>query len=85
MKTQTNCPTCGSKVTVSAEGETHFYVPEKTWIKTKDATPDKAQSVITCKDNGFISGMYFNGEDFYYGESNQTSQITHWMPLPQKP
>lgn len=27
INSQTNCPTCNSKVTVSAEGDTHFYIP----------------------------------------------------------
>ncbi len=26
-RTITNCPTCGSSVTVGGEGETHFYIP----------------------------------------------------------
>ncbi len=27
INSQTNCPTCNSKVSVSTEGDTHFYIP----------------------------------------------------------
>lgn len=29
IKSVTNCPTCGSEVTVGGDGETHFYIPKQ--------------------------------------------------------
>ncbi len=34
-------------------------------INAKEQTPHKAISVIVCKNNGFICGMFFNGVDFF--------------------
>lgn len=36
INSQTNCPTCNSKVSVSTDGDTHFYIP----FKMRD-TPDQ--------------------------------------------
>lgn len=58
---------------------------EDKWIKISDRLPEKAQAVIVCKNNYFICGMYFNSVGFFYGNLDQTSQVTHWQPLPKIP
>jgi hypothetical protein len=55
------------------------------WISVKDSLPKQASFVIAHKDNGLTLGLYYNADnEFMYGEIDQTSQVTHWMPLPTK-
>ena len=56
------------------------------WISVEDRLPKLASFVIAYKDNGLVLGLYFNADsEFKYGEIDQTSQVTHWMSLPDKP
>ncbi len=60
------------------------------WINTKDQVPDYYKVVIVF-DGCNIYYEYHrlsNGEDEYYGNTNNDFiiyEVTHWMPLPEKP
>ena len=44
MKTETNCPTCGSRVNVGGDGETHYYVP----LDAPAAAEVNADGLLPC-------------------------------------
>jgi hypothetical protein len=63
-----------------------YHESRMKWISVNDILPKQASFVIACKSNGIICGMYYNADyEFMYGEVEQTSQITYWMPLPEPP
>ena len=56
------------------------------WIKIKDKLPKQGSFVVAYKENGLVLGMYYNADrEFMYGQLNQTTQVTHWQPLPDAP
>lgn len=57
------------------------------WIGVDERLPEYgAVFVIAHKKNGIILGLYYNADrQFMYGKEDQTNQVTHWCPLPQKP
>jgi hypothetical protein len=63
------------------------------WISVKDQMPPKNEDVLVLKKNRLITIMCYFGIDgdyqirwFSFGKwLDQTSQITHWMPLPCPP
>lgn len=61
------------------------------WVSVKDRLPeDKMQPVIIAKFNGLVCEMMYQDGKFEYWQGrgqwlDQTSQITHWMPLPKPP
>jgi len=59
---------------------------EMGWISVEDRLPMIANFVIAHKKNGLTLGLYYSADkEFRYGQEDQTSQVTHWMPLPPKP
>lgn len=65
------------------------------WISVKDGLPETNIQVLACKHNGKVIQMSYHREsndmprNFYWwgfgGYIEQTSQVTHWMPLPAPP
>lgn len=56
------------------------------WISVRDKMPPKIGSYICAKNNEFVTQLYYDCDlEFMYGQLNQTNQVTHWMPLPNKP
>lgn len=61
------------------------------WISVKDQLPSGGSNVIVHKHNGLVCEMRFNvNNEFHWRQGNgkwldQTSQILHWMPLPEPP
>lgn len=60
--------------------------PKTEWISVKDRLPEHPGFIIAHKTNGLVVGLHYNmSNKFTYGQLDQTSQVTHWMPLPQPP
>lgn len=56
------------------------------WISVENELPKLASFIIAYKINGLVLGLYFNADkEFMYGRTEQTNQVTHWMPLPNPP
>lgn len=57
------------------------------WIPVSERLPDLSGNYIVCKYNGLVTEMYYEAYPklFSWRGSYQTSQITHWMTLPEKP
>lgn len=59
---------------------------EGEWIDVNDWFPEICTSVLVCKHNRRVTSMYYNSDkEFVWMGQNQTSQITHWQPLPAPP
>jgi len=64
------------------------------WIDVKDRLPEKAGRYICHKKNGLVCELYWQNKEpeliksmcqFWYNDILQTSQVTHWRPLPPPP
>jgi hypothetical protein len=61
------------------------------WIRVEDRLPvtDGIVRVICHKQNGLIVQLHYDGTQFKYWSNHewldQTTQVTHWQPLPTPP
>ena len=59
------------------------------WISVKDRLPQNYESrqMYIISNSGFVTfGFYYsNKKTWSDGKYDITSQVTHWMPLPQPP
>ena len=57
------------------------------WVSVKDKLPDKCGKYMTCNKNDDYVIWYFDKENEKFGCSDYEYEVevTHWMPLPQKP
>lgn len=55
---------------------------ESEWVSVEDKLPEQYTDVIVFTKGGTITVDYVDesGDFYYYGKN-----VTHWMPLPQKP
>lgn len=59
------------------------------WISVKDRLPEKNQNVLVYQKGGVHGGNeidieYLQGDGFW-ADQGIMSEISHWMPLPEKP
>ena len=47
--------------------------------------PDIAGRVIAHNLEGRVFELYYDSGKFSYGDLDQTSQVTHWQPMPKGP
>lgn len=50
------------------------------WIEASYKIPDDARDVIIRFEDGMIEASHYNGDGFWYSESN--CSVTHWCELP---
>ena len=67
-----------------------FLAQESKWISVEDRFPEEHQDVLVYyygnKDSiHFPECRYMTGTSFYNGVFELEKEITHWMPLPDKP
>lgn len=60
------------------------------WISVKNKLPTGGTNVIVHKHNGLVAEMRYFNYKFQFSQGrgkwlDQTSQILHWMPLPEPP
>lgn len=60
------------------------------WISCSDRLPEGGTDVIVCKNNMVVAPMRYFNYKFQYKQGtfkylDQTSQVTHWLPLPSPP
>ena len=61
------------------------------WISVKDRLSDKSEEVLALDDEGGIDLAFIRSEDGVIKYSrcrcctNLMYELTHWMPLPDKP
>jgi len=58
------------------------------WIKVSERLPKEGQQVFTYFGESMAFAIFYNGK-FFEGElftdNEFTVNVTHWMPLPEKP
>ena len=68
------------------EADIEELLKEREWVSTMDRLPELYVDVLIFTEGGTIAVDHLErimswGEDFYnYGQN-----VTHWMPLPEKP
>ena len=69
------------KLPVMVKGQLETTL-ESEWVSVKDKLPEQYTDVIVFIKSDTIAVDYVdeNGDFYYYGKN-----VTHWMPLPQKP
>ena len=54
------------------------------WIKVTDRLPED-ETVLFCTDMGYISQGYYDVAWVETFIGSEYTNVTHWMPLPEKP
>lgn len=54
------------------------------WISIKDAVPDYKGDYLCYGKSGISIARYYDDIFFHHDDQND-DEITHWMPLPEKP
>jgi hypothetical protein len=65
-----------------------LHLEQPRWIPVSERLPEDKNSwlIFFEKENGAYPGSYFNGD--WYGSDGEiipSSNVTHWMPLPEPP
>lgn len=58
------------------------------WISVKDRLPEKQRNYLVYVPPVYTNVVYFNGYEWVVDEEEYcfiSSDITHWMPLPEPP
>ena len=55
------------------------------WISVKDRLPEGGEIVIICTEKGFVYAGELIGDTWFLDNDSWTTNVTHWMPLPQPP
>jgi len=65
------------------EADIEELLKEREWISVKDEMPPEDEAVLAWNKEGFPMIDVWSGK--MWGYAWTVDEISHWMPLPQKP
>lgn len=69
--------------------ERGIEISSPTWIPVTERLPEKDGTFITAYSKGGVSQNWYmtfhHGGGKWYQNSEDTGEVTHWMPLPEPP
>ena len=65
------------------EADIEELLKEREWISVKDKMPPEYEAVLAWNKEGFPMIDVWSGK--MWGYAWTVDEISHWMPLPQKP
>ena len=65
------------------EADIEELLKEREWISVKDEMPPEDEAVLAWNKEGFPMIDVWSGK--MWGFAWTVNEISHWMPLPQKP
>lgn len=77
------------KESLEKDVEIASYVMARRWISVTERLPEKDGTFITAYSKGGVSQNWYmtfhRGGGKWYQNSEDTGEVTHWMPLPEPP
>jgi len=55
------------------------------WIPASERLPEEDKVYVICTDGTHVRELFYRDHSFLSGVQDQTSKVTHWMPLPAPP
>ena len=55
------------------------------WVSVEDKLPEAGTEILICDRVPRFSIAIYDAGEFFYGGTNMTRFVTHWMPLPEPP